>query len=54
MIWQEPLIFQDDLFSGLKKTDFWKKKKHFVHPGKERGSIKMKRSGICGRIYALR
>lgn len=40
MIWQEPLIFQDDLFSGLKKTDFWKKKKHFVHPGKERVFIK--------------
>ena len=53
MIWQQPLIFHDDLFSGLKKTDFWKKKKHFVHPGKEGGSIKMKRSGIWGRIYAL-
>ena len=54
MIWQEPLIFQDDQLFGLKKTDFWKKKKHFVHPGKERGSIKMKRSVICDRIYALR
>ena len=40
MIWQEPLIFQDDQLFGLKKTDFWKKKKHFVHPGKERVFIK--------------